>query len=95
MNPEATVEAPEVRDEPTLDFEGREINIGDVVVLRHADYPLMTVEYADPTSMTNMVSCVWHDMNDQPQRQQYTGKTLIICDEVDAGSVIGASSLQS
>lgn len=73
--------------DPTKDFNGTEIKAGQVVMLRHDDVVMMTVEYADPTELSDIVSCVWFDVNDQLQRQTFQGKTLIVCEEVPTTDV--------
>lgn len=78
-NPEV---AAEIKKSPTLDANGRAIEAGDVVMLLHDQNVLMTVEFADDTDRTNIVSAIWFDVNDQLQRGNFVGKTLICCDEV-------------
>lgn len=68
-NPEPVLEA-------TVDCNGTVLGAGDVVTLLHDDN-LMTVEFADETDRSQLVSCIWFDANLQLQRANFVGKTLL------------------
>lgn len=68
--------------QPPLDFNDDPIEAGNVVCLLH-DPMLMTVEFADDTDRSNIVSCVWFDADGHLQRGNFVSKTLICCDEVE------------